>query len=157
MSSYTILYYTILYYTILYYNVIYCTILYYTIPYYTVLYCTMLYYAMLWYTVMPPWTRTATTATAAATPRVAFDSHVVCCCLSFYRCSCFCLRPRLAYNLLWYGVTLLSGPIAASSGMLRMIVCCVVHTCHNLPPSEIDLGLLRADSTDLEGKHLFHI
>ena len=31
-----------------------------------------------------------------------------------------------------------------------------VYTCHNLPPSEIDLGLFWADSTGLEGKHLFH-
>ena len=30
------------------------------------------------------------------------------------------------------------------------------HTCHILPPSEIDLGLFWADFTDLEGKHLFH-
>ena len=32
----------------------------------------------------------------------------------------------------------------------------VIHTRHNLPPSEIDLGLFWADSTDSEGKHLFH-
>ena len=31
-----------------------------------------------------------------------------------------------------------------------------IHTCHILPPSEIDLGLFRADFTDFEGKHLFH-
>ena len=30
------------------------------------------------------------------------------------------------------------------------------HTRHTLPPSEIDLGLFRADFTDLEGKPLFH-
>ena len=32
----------------------------------------------------------------------------------------------------------------------------LTHTCHILHPSEIDLGLFRADVTDLEGKHLFH-
>ena len=32
----------------------------------------------------------------------------------------------------------------------------IVHTCHIIPPSEIDLGLFWADFTDLEGKHLFH-
>ena len=31
-----------------------------------------------------------------------------------------------------------------------------VHTCHILPPSEIDLGLCWADFTDLEGNYLFH-
>ena len=31
-----------------------------------------------------------------------------------------------------------------------------LHTCHILPPSEIDSGLCLADFTDLEGKHLFH-
>ena len=30
------------------------------------------------------------------------------------------------------------------------------HSCHILPPSEIDLGLFWADFTDLEGKHPFH-
>ena len=30
------------------------------------------------------------------------------------------------------------------------------HTRHILPPSEIDVGLFRADFADLEGKHLFH-
>ena len=29
-------------------------------------------------------------------------------------------------------------------------------TCHIIPPSEIDLGLFRADFADLEGKYLFH-
>ena len=29
-------------------------------------------------------------------------------------------------------------------------------TCHILPPSEKDLGLFWADSTDLEGKYFFH-
>ena len=31
-----------------------------------------------------------------------------------------------------------------------------LHTCHILPPSEIDLGLFWANFTDFEGKHLFH-
>ena len=30
------------------------------------------------------------------------------------------------------------------------------HTCHIIPPSEIDLGLFWAHFTDLEGNHLFH-
>ena len=32
----------------------------------------------------------------------------------------------------------------------------IIHTCHILPPSEIDLGLFWADFTDSEGRHLFH-
>ena len=38
----------------------------------------------------------------------------------------------------------------------RIIYQIVTHTCHNRPPSEIDLRLFWADFTDLEGKHLFH-
>ena len=30
------------------------------------------------------------------------------------------------------------------------------HTCHILPPSELDWGLFLAVFTGLEGKHLFH-
>ena len=32
----------------------------------------------------------------------------------------------------------------------------IYHTCHILPPSEIDWGLFLAVFTGLEGKHLFH-
>ena len=31
-----------------------------------------------------------------------------------------------------------------------------MHTCHNLPPSEIDGGLFLAVFTGSEGEHLFH-
>ena len=41
-------------------------------------------------------------------------------------------------------------------GRLPLVYMCMyMYTCHILPPSEIDLGLLWADFTDLERKHLF--
>ena len=38
--------------------------------------------------------------------------------------------------------------------VIVIILVIIVHTCHILPPSEIDLGLCLADFKDLEGKYL---
>ena len=38
----------------------------------------------------------------------------------------------------------------------ELILLLKLHTCHILPPSEIDLGLFWADLTGSEGQHLFH-
>ena len=45
--------------------------------------------------------------------------------------------------------------VPCSLGGIIVVVVVVVHTCHNLPPSEIDLGLFLAVFTGSEGRYLF--
>ena len=64
---------------------------------------------------------------------------------------CSCLKSKYWLELIVGEIVIKPPYTSCSSGFERK-----VHTCHILPPSEIDLGLFWADFTDLEGKHLFH-
>ena len=72
---------------------------------------------------------------------------------------CIMLYRSLFYHVIVYRVIVYS--VRAPQGLGRGLADAhatpqVLHTCHNLPPSEIDGGLFLAVFTGTEGRYLFH-